>query len=85
MTHEEQKQFLGAEDTSDEMKEWLFAALDLDNRIKLLAIDEKTFSKLKGSPEHHQSYFHVNDFDRISNEEDEGTKNSKLRNHIKRV
>lgn len=40
MTHEEQVRFLGEEDTSEEMKEELFNSMDLDNRIKLLAIDE---------------------------------------------
>ena len=40
MTHKEQEQFLGAEDTTDEMKEELFTSMDLNNRIKLLAIDE---------------------------------------------
>ena len=46
MTHTEQVQFLGKEDTTDNMKEVLFISMDLNNRIKLLAIDEYKFIKL---------------------------------------
>ena len=68
------------------MKEELFNAMDLDNRIKLLAIDEKKFAHLKGSPDTHHQYFHLNDIDKASsNFDDEAAKNLKLRNHISRV